>query len=99
MFSEEYVEDRWAALDRSNNSLPLTLLPAQRDTIMLLMNGKHVLLNQPTGFAQQINIFFDKTFPRVWKDSGRSVLQPTLHKWYRWLCTFFHSFHLTSTTI
>ena len=49
MFSKFEVDDRWAGLDRSNNSLPVNLKTAQRDTLFYLLNGKHVLLNVPTG--------------------------------------------------
>ena len=49
MYTKEDVEQMWAALDRSNNSLPLLLKPAQRDTLLYILNGKNVLLNVTTG--------------------------------------------------
>ena len=49
MFTREDVEEMWASLDRTNNSLPLTLKPAQRDTLLYILNGKNVLLNVATG--------------------------------------------------
>ena len=49
MYTKEDVEQMWADLDRSNNSLPLLLKPAQRDTLLYILNGKNVLLNVTTG--------------------------------------------------
>ena len=43
------VEVKWSLLDRTANSLPLTLRPPQRDALGHIMDRKHVLLNVGMG--------------------------------------------------
>ena len=43
------VEASWADLVKKNNSLPATLRPHQRDALMYLLNGHHVINCVGTG--------------------------------------------------
>ena len=56
MLSKFEVDDRWAGLDRTDNSLPVSLKPAQRDTLFYILQGKHVLLNVPTGVLSNAGV-------------------------------------------
>jgi hypothetical protein len=95
MLSPAEVSSQWAALRRTRPALPAALRDHQRDSLFNILQGKHVILNVPTGNCVKNSIETPETRAqgraRPWCNSAAPSFLQTV--------SVLFCFHCTSSTV